>query len=263
MSDRLARLPAKQRLSEFVRFCRERASPEACGFPPARRRRTAGLRREEAAALCGVGLTWYTWFEQGRDIAVSDAFLHRLAHGLRLSRAEHEHLFALAGRQVTATSNVAEVPESLRTLIATLPQAVYVMNRAWDILAFNDAATELFEDFREPNPNMLRIVLFSSRYRARVLDWERAARLILLKARHDHLTGEKSPMLRGILDDALERLPAAASWWADPEVVRIGNTVIALRQANGAPRSFMLHLLSAEDTPSLRVVICTPIQDGA
>jgi hypothetical protein len=31
------------------------------------RRRTPGLRREEVAQLSGVGVTWYTWLEQGRE----------------------------------------------------------------------------------------------------------------------------------------------------------------------------------------------------
>lgn len=57
MSDRLTRVPAKQTLSDFIRHCRERASPESLGLPQGRRRRTAGLRREEVAALAGVGLT--------------------------------------------------------------------------------------------------------------------------------------------------------------------------------------------------------------
>lgn len=35
------------------------------GLPGTGRRRTPGLRREEVAALSGVGLTWYTWLEQG------------------------------------------------------------------------------------------------------------------------------------------------------------------------------------------------------
>ncbi|MFJ7491909.1 helix-turn-helix domain-containing protein [Streptomyces sp. NPDC097727] len=32
---------------------------------PGLRRRTPGLRREEVAQLSGVGVTWYTWLEQG------------------------------------------------------------------------------------------------------------------------------------------------------------------------------------------------------
>lgn len=58
-------------LAEFLRSRRERLLPEDVGLPSAKRRRTPGLRREEVAALAGVGLTWYTWLEQGREIGVS------------------------------------------------------------------------------------------------------------------------------------------------------------------------------------------------
>ena len=43
------------------------------------RRRTPGLRREELAALAGVGVSWYTWLEQGRDINPSPDVLDALA----------------------------------------------------------------------------------------------------------------------------------------------------------------------------------------
>jgi len=56
-SDRLTRVPARQALSDFIRQFRERTSPESVGLPQVRRRRTKGLRREEVAALAGVGLT--------------------------------------------------------------------------------------------------------------------------------------------------------------------------------------------------------------
>lgn len=70
---RLARTRAD--LSEFLRLRRERLSPAELGLPAGGRRRTPGLRREEVAALAGVGLAWYTWFEQGRNISVSAGFL--------------------------------------------------------------------------------------------------------------------------------------------------------------------------------------------
>ncbi|WP_343738343.1 helix-turn-helix transcriptional regulator, partial [Achromobacter sp.] len=69
-------------LSEFLRLRRERLTPADLGLPPGRRRRTPGLRREEVAALAGVGLAWYTWFEQGRNISVSGTFLENLARVL-------------------------------------------------------------------------------------------------------------------------------------------------------------------------------------
>ena len=60
-------------LAAFLRAHRERLSPADVGLPSGGRRRTPGLRREEVAALAGVGLTWYTWLEQGRDMTLSDA----------------------------------------------------------------------------------------------------------------------------------------------------------------------------------------------
>ena len=45
-------------LAEFLRSRRERLSPEEVGLPSGGRRRTPGLRREEVAALTGVGLSW-------------------------------------------------------------------------------------------------------------------------------------------------------------------------------------------------------------
>jgi transcriptional regulator with XRE-family HTH domain len=254
MSDRLTRLPARQALSDFIRQCRERTSPESVGLPQVRRRRTRGLRREEVAALAGVGLTWYTWFEQGRDIAVSDDFLHRLARGLRLDRAEREHLFALAGREIFADgAESAEPPHSLVRMINALDQAAYIMNSSWDVLAHNEAARILFEDFNSPRPNMLRIVFFSDPYRQKIQDWQFAARLVLLKARHDYLTGGRSPILKSILDEVLQAVPQTVGWWDDPEVLRIGDMDITLRNAHGRWQSYRLNILVSEDRPGLRI----------
>ena len=58
--------------------------PGRVGLPPGLRRRTPGLRREEVAQLAGVGVTWYTWLEQGRPINVSVQVLDAVARTLRL-----------------------------------------------------------------------------------------------------------------------------------------------------------------------------------
>src|SRR5881227_3904269 len=84
-------------LAAFLRSRRERITPEQAGLPPGSRRRTPGLRREEVAQLSGVGVTWYTWLEQGRDIKVSDQVLGAIARTLMLDRDERSHLFTLAG----------------------------------------------------------------------------------------------------------------------------------------------------------------------
>src|SRR5690348_6888184 len=74
-------------LAEFLRARRARLSPSDVGLPPGVRRRTAGLRREEVAQLAGVGITWYTWLEQGRPINASVQVLEAISRTLRLDNA--------------------------------------------------------------------------------------------------------------------------------------------------------------------------------
>ena len=76
----------KKQLGDFVRAQREKLTPEALGLPASGRRRTPGLRREEAAQLCGLSVTWYTWLEQGRDVSMSPSALARLAGALNSAR---------------------------------------------------------------------------------------------------------------------------------------------------------------------------------
>src|SRR2546421_10035516 len=88
-------------LASFLRSRRERIEPEVVGLPPGLRRRTPGLRREEVAQLAGVGVTWYTWLEQGRDINPSAQVLDAIARTLQFDSHEHSHLFTLAGTPTT------------------------------------------------------------------------------------------------------------------------------------------------------------------
>src|SRR3954469_3641279 len=94
----------RDELASFLRTRRERVTPADVGMPPGLRRRTPGLRREEVAQLAGVGVTWYTWLEQGRPINASVQVLDAVARTLRLDATERQHLYRLAG--------VPSVPEA-------------------------------------------------------------------------------------------------------------------------------------------------------
>src|SRR5215204_5278446 len=87
--------PRRAELAGFLRNRRERISPEEVGLAGGGRRRTPGLRREEVAQLAGVGTTWYTWLEQGRDVRASLEVLEAIALALRLTPAERSHLILL------------------------------------------------------------------------------------------------------------------------------------------------------------------------
>src|SRR5262249_20266603 len=91
-------------LAAFLRTRREQSPPDEPGPPPGPRRRAPGLRREEVAQLAGVGVTWYTWLEQGRQINASPQVLSAVARTLLLDQAEREHLFRLADVPDAATA---------------------------------------------------------------------------------------------------------------------------------------------------------------
>ncbi|MFI6409216.1 helix-turn-helix transcriptional regulator [Streptomyces sp. NPDC050548] len=137
-------------LADFLRSRRERITPEQVGLPPAPRRRTPGLRREEVAQLAGVGVTWYTWLEQGRPINASTQVLDAIARTLRLGAAEHRHLYALA-RVPDAESAVrlAEpppygLPDEVRQVLHGMSHAAMVVNERLDLIATNPALDTLF-----------------------------------------------------------------------------------------------------------------------
>jgi transcriptional regulator with XRE-family HTH domain len=133
-------------LAAFLRARRSRISPTDVGLPPGSRRRTPGLRREEVAQLAGIGVTWYTWLEQGRPIRASVQVLDAVARTLRLDQAEIEHLYRLAdvpGAPVEAP--VAEVPPALHEILRSLePLPAMLLNARFDKLASNQAQQHLF-----------------------------------------------------------------------------------------------------------------------
>lgn len=87
----------RAQLSDFLRTRREAMQPEDVGLPRGPRRRTRGLRREEAAALCGMSTDYYARIEQQRGPLPSEPMLAAIARGLHLSLDERDHLFRIAG----------------------------------------------------------------------------------------------------------------------------------------------------------------------
>src|SRR5262249_49931479 len=129
------------------------------GLPPGFRRRTPGLRREEVAQLAGVGVTWYTWLEQGRSINASVQVLDAIARTLRLDRAEREHLYRLAAvRAVTEAKGECLEPEVQAILDGLAPLPAVVYNGRYDVLAWNATYAGLFPGLtsaRGPERNVL------------------------------------------------------------------------------------------------------------
>jgi transcriptional regulator with XRE-family HTH domain len=89
-------------LAGFLRRRRESLQPEDVGLPRGPRRRTAGLRREEVAALCHISADYYSRLERERGPHPSEQMIASIAQGLHLSHDERDHLFRLAGHHPPA-----------------------------------------------------------------------------------------------------------------------------------------------------------------
>src|SRR6201999_3381602 len=139
----------KQELGAFLRSRRERLRPQDVGLPPGSRRRTPGLRREEVAVLAHISTEYYVRLEQGRAARPSGEVLAGIADALRLTDAESDHLHVLAGTAPARTGlHPREVRPSIIALIERLPQtAALVISAAFEVLAWNDLAAALMEDF--------------------------------------------------------------------------------------------------------------------
>jgi len=136
----------RDELAAFLRARRERVTPADVGLPPGPRRRTPGLRREEVAQLAGVGVTWYTWLEQGRPINASVQVLDAIAAVLRLGPSERWHLYRLAELPGVPTPRSSDTVsgEVVAVLDALDPSPACVYNGKYDLLACNEAYAALF-----------------------------------------------------------------------------------------------------------------------
>lgn len=213
----------RSELADFLRRRRESLSPLDVGLPAGKRRRTPGLRREEIAALAGVGLTWYTWLEQGRAIKVSTAFLDNVARVLKLDEVERRHLFVLAHQRPPAMAGRAwcELPPLVRRLLDDLTlRPSYVLNLRWDVIGWNAAADRLFGfGAREPaERNVLWMLFADDRLSSRIVEWAVQAPQVLASFRRDFAQAPEDESMVALVQ-ALEQVsPSFRTLWNQHDV---------------------------------------------
>jgi len=152
-------------LAAFLRARRERINPEDVGLPPGSRRRTAGLRREELAQLAGVGVTWYTWLEQGRPINASVQVLDAVATTLRLDAVERAHLFRLAdlpgAAAAAADCGDCPLPPAVQHVLDGIRFPACVLSERFDVIAWNEVYAALFPGITGAVPGERNTLLFN------------------------------------------------------------------------------------------------------
>ncbi|WP_142850425.1 helix-turn-helix transcriptional regulator [Telmatospirillum sp. J64-1] len=246
-------------LAEFLRTRRERLMPEDVGLPSAKRRRTPGLRREEVAALAGVGLTWYTWLEQGREIGVSADFLDNLARVLKLDAAERRHLFMLAHERPPAEpgKTFCIVPSLAARLVEDLaPHAAYIINLRWDVLTFNQSADSLFGfgQHGSSRRNLLWLLFTDPGLRDAIIDWEEQAPAMLASFRRDFAAARADADAKKLIAELEVVSSDFKSWWRSQDV-HAPCTGTRLIRVEGQPVEFEHTSLTLDGGQHLRLVV--------
>jgi transcriptional regulator with XRE-family HTH domain len=199
--------------------------PGDVGLPAGARRRTAGLRREEVAALATMSTDYYTRLEQQRGPQPSEQMLAAIARALRLTLDERDHLFRLAGSsaplRVRASEHVAPALQRVFDRLEDTP--ALVLSDLAETLLQNRLATALLGDeTRHTGPARSAYYRWftdpEARRRYPEADHPRQSRLQAAGLRAALSAGASTARATAIVDRLLAESPEFAELWARHDV---------------------------------------------
>jgi transcriptional regulator with XRE-family HTH domain len=258
----------RSELAAFLRSRRERITPEDVGLPDGHRRRTAGLRREEVAQLAGVGVTWYTWLEQGRPIRASVQVLDAVARTLRLDPVERQHLFRLA--EIPDPAPAGSVSQLLSAEIRAIldqlvPMPANVVTERFDIVAWNGAYATLFPPPAEPARAERNSLLYCFTQPACCSAIEnhadqRYAMVAQLRAAYGRHVGD--PAWTGFIRRMEAASPEFAAMWATQDVAQPASHAKVFRHPLYPRLAMTSTSLGVQAAPGTRMVVYAPSDDA-
>ncbi len=212
----------RDELGDALRTWRERLRPADVGLPAGVRRRTPGLRREEVAQLAGVSADYLTRLEQARGPHPSDAVVAALARALRLSDAEREHLYRLAGAALPGPGRIRSTvrPSVQRLMDRFTDLPALLMDAKTEVLAWNPMAAALLGDLSAASPaerTMIRRAFTGARRDPDDPDdpeRERLDRALVSDLRRAAARYPDDPGLRHLVTDLCAAAPDFARLWA-------------------------------------------------
>jgi transcriptional regulator with XRE-family HTH domain len=253
--------PRRAELADFLRNRREALRPEDVGLPGGGRRRTPGLRREEVAQLAGVGTTWYTWLEQGRDVRASASVLEAISGALELTPAEHAHLMLLGrGEEVPPGRAPKEtINPTIRRLVENLGASpACITGRRFDFLAWNEAHAAVFGDPGEMpkgRRNLLWRIFMDPASRNLHPDWEEGARRIVARFRAEAARHVGDPDFDDLISALQEASPEFRRWWDLHEVATSGVGRKIVRHPTAGKLVFEHAVFRPQESPEQRLVL--------
>jgi hypothetical protein len=211
----------------FLKSRRQRLKAEEAGLPPNTHRRSSTLRREDVAWLADVGITWYTWLEQGRPMKMAAGTLDRVAGALKLDPSEREYLRRLMHPARTESPHGdSTVSPRIRALIESYTAGcAFVIGPRWDVLFWNRNFGTLF-GMREGDGsgferNGLWMMFTSERAKALFPDWRATARRMVATFRFEQADYGGDRGFADLIAALSRSSPEFVSIWEDIEVLSL------------------------------------------
>jgi transcriptional regulator with XRE-family HTH domain len=250
-------------LGEFLRKHRELVTkPTDDKQAGERRRRTAGLRREEVAQMARISPTWYARLEQGKQVTPSSAALGRIAEVLQLAPAERAYLFQVAQRvDPNGALNFAGelASKAIESCVLSISYPACVLDKYWTPLFWNAELAQLFPRWlKGPERNVLRYMFLDMSVRALVGDWEPRARRLLAQFRVEFGRYIDDPKMLDLIQGLSEASELFHQFWSEQKVLLWdGNEKSFNHPERGLLTFFQVTFLAAAD-PTLKLVILKP-----
>ena len=210
--------------------------------------------------LAGIGVSWYTWLEQGRAISASVEVLDAISATLKLSPSEREHLHRLAG---SAPSSVARIdagpvpPELTRLVDAWAPRPAMLQDRHWNLLAINAGTRKVF-GYSDADHNCLVSFFTNARYRDMYVQWAAAAPGVVAAFRSDAGRHLDDPEFGRIAAELAAQSSDFAELWERNDVGPHLQAVKAVRHPEAGELVFDKTTLAVTDHPDWHLVLYNP-----
>ena len=252
-------------LATFLRMRRAELKPEDVELRvrPGRRN-TPGLRREEVAQISGVGVTWYTWLEQGRPITATAHVIDAMARALRLDEEAHWHLRRLAGLPNPGPEEGPErsTPELDRLLAALEPAPACLLGQRFDFVAWNETFAALWDPggLPEGRRNLMWLTFADPVHRRTWVEWEDRSRILLAEFRA--AAGQHAGDLgfAELIDALHDASPEFRALWRHYAVKQSINGLITVRHPTAGIIKLDVIELGVRAQPSLTLAAQIPVR---
>lgn len=252
-------------LADFLKTRRTKILPSQVGLSSATRRRTPGLRREEVAQLAGIGITWYTWLEQGRAIHVSTQIIESLSRVLLLDKQERIHLYLLANQPLPADipgyqGTVSPILQHVLDSLIFCPSLV--TDQRWNVIAWNEAACLIFGDFSEMNVrerNIVWAMFTDNKYKQLFVDWNLHAKGLLGRFRSTCGQYIEDSWLAQFIDDLKIQSTEFNLWWPLHEIQSNSEKYKQLNHPIAGILDFEVSNFDVSDKSGLKLIVHTPL----